>query len=333
MNLLILGGTRFLGRHIVRAALANGHHITLFNRGSRPGLFEQVEELRGDRALGAGGLQALRGRRWDAAIDTCGYVPRLVGAATEVLRDRVGQYVFVSSISVYADFAQAPDENSPVATLTDAASEDIQRDYGALKAACEQVVSAVFGARALNIRPGLIVGPFDPTGRFTYWPMRIARGGEILAPADPAGEIQFIDARDLARWMIHLVEQRVGGVFNATGPERALRFDTFLDAAARALGATCQFTWVAADFLQSHSVSAWTELPLWVDDAPGLNRTRIGRAIEAGLSFTALEQTVRDTYEWAQGEVRVRGVEALGAAGLRAEKETQVLSAWSRRTN
>src|SRR5262252_4836988 len=331
MNLLILGGTKFLGRHLVDAALAARHQVTIFNRGTRMGLFPEVEELRGDRSQGADGLTALRGRQWDAVIDTCGYVPRLVGASAEALRESVGRYVFVSSISAYADFSEAPDETSPVAELTDPSSEDISRDYGALKAACERVVDATFGARALNIRPGLIVGPFDPSGRFTYWPVRIVRGGEVLAPADPAGDVQFIDVRDLARWMVQLVERDVGGVFNATGPAQRLRFGVFLDTAARALDARCSFTWVDAGFLRDQGVQAWTELPLWVDDSPGLNRTSIARALDAGLAFTALERTVRDTYAWAQAELRERGPESLGAAGLGSEKESRVLAAWMHR--
>jgi 2'-hydroxyisoflavone reductase len=331
MNLLILGGTKFLGRHLVTAALARQHRVTLFNRGSRAGLFAGVEELRGDRSQGAEGLQALRGRRWDAVIDTCGYVPRLVRASADALREAVGRYVFISSISVYSDFAEAPDESSPVAELADAESEDIPRDYGALKAACEAVVTTTFGERASNIRPGLIVGPFDPTGRFTYWPVRVARGGDVLAPADPGGDVQFIDVRDLARWIIQLVERNVGGVFNATGPAQPLRFDTFLDTAARALNAQCRFTWVDAQFLQAQGVQPWTELPLWVDDAPGLNRTNVTRAMHAGLTFSSLESTVTDTYAWAQEQIRAHGPESLGAAGLRAEKEAEVLAAWRKR--
>jgi len=331
MNLLILGGTKFLGRHLVEAAAERRHQVTLFNRGSRPHLFPDIEQLRGDRSQGVDGLQALRGRWWDAVIDTSGYLPRLVGASAEMLRDSVKRYVFISSISVYSDFAEAPDETSPVAELGDASSEDIARDYGALKAACEQIVTATFGERALNIRPGLIVGPFDPSGRFTYWPVRIARGGEVLAPDSPAAEVQFIDARDLARWTIQLVERNVGGVFNATGPAQPLRFGTFLDTAARALGVRCRFTWVNAEFLQTHSVAPWTELPLWVDDAPGLARTRISRAMKEGLKFTALEKTLVDTNEWAQAQVRAQGSESLGTAGLQAEKEASVLAAWAQR--
>jgi 2'-hydroxyisoflavone reductase len=329
MNILILGGTKFLGRHLVDAALARDHRVALFNRGSRAGIFAGVEELRGDRALGIEGLRALRGRSWDAVVDTSGYVPRLVAASAELLRENVGQYVFVSSISVYSDFAEAPDESAPVAQLADPNSEDIPRDYGALKAACERVVTATFGESALSIRPGLIVGPFDPTGRFTYWPVRMARGGEVLAPADPVADVQFIDARDLARWIVELVERKVGGVFNATGPGEPLSFGRFLQAAADALGAQCAFTWVDAEFLQAQGVQPWTELPLWVVDAPGLNRTNIARAIDAGLTYTSFEKTVIDTNAWAQAELRTRGSESLGAAGLDAEKEAKVLAAWA----
>lgn len=331
MNLLILGGTKFLGRHLVEAALARQHGVTLFNRGSRAGLFAGVEELRGDRSQGAEGLAALGGRRWDAVIDTCGYVPRLVGASAQLLRDAVDRYVFISSISVYSEFADAPDESSPVAVLADPGAEDIPRDYGALKAACEQVVTATFGPRALNIRPGLIVGPHDPTNRFTYWPVRVARGGEVLAPDDPAAPVQFIDARDLARWTVRLVERGIGGAFNATGPAEPLRFDAFLQAAARALETQCRFTWVEAQFLQAHKVQAWTELPLWVGDAPGLNRTSIARATAAGLAFSPVEDTVRDTFAWAQQQIRERGYESLGSAGLAPEREAEVLRAWARR--
>src|SRR5262249_11211774 len=300
MKLLILGGTKFLGRHLVDAARSAGHDVTLLNRGSRPGLFRGVEELRGDRSQGADGLAALRGRRWDAVVDTSGYVPRLVGASAQLLRDAVGRYVFVSSISVYSEFAEAPDESSPVAELTDPNSEDIARDYGALKAACERVVTATFGPRALNIRPGLIVGPFDPSGRFTYWPLRVACGGDVLAPADPEADVQFIDARDLARWTVQLIERDVGGVFNATGPAQRLRFGAFLEAARSALHAQCDFTWVSAAFLHTQGVQPWIELPLWVDDAPGLNRVSIARALREVLDFAALDKTIVDTYDWAQ---------------------------------
>lgn len=332
MKLLILGGTKFLGRHLVDAAQARGHAVTLFNRGTRAGLFAGVEELHGDRNLGADGLRALQGRAWDAVIDTSGYVPRVVRASAQALRDGVRRYVFISSISVYDTFDTPPDENAKTATLSDPQSEEIMRDYGALKAACERVVDEVYGARALNIRPGLIVGPWDPTGRYTYWPLRLQRGGEVLAPDDPAGPAQFIDARDLAAWTIALVERDVGGVFNATGPATPLRFDTFLEESARAIGATCRFTWADAAFLKAHDVKAWTELPVWVDDAPGLARTRIERALSEGLAIRPIGETARDTLAWAQARLRDGHKDVLGTAGLAVEKEAAVLAAWHARS-
>jgi len=333
MNLLILGGTRFLGRHLVEAALARGHCVATFNRGTRPGLWPGVEELRGDRSAGDVGLAALRGRRWDAALDTCGYVPRVVGAATRCLRAAVSHYVFVSSISVYADVAAGPDESSAVAQLADPESDDVQRNYGALKAACERVVREAFGERALIVRPGLIAGPFDPTGRFTYWPLRLARGGEVLAPADPAAPVQLIDVRDLARWIVELVERGVGGTFNATGPAGPLRFDEMLARGARALGARCSFTWVDGDFLQSQGVQPWTQLPLWVPASDAwLHRTKIEQALAAGLSFTDLERTFGDVLVWARQHARENGPGSLGSAGLSAEREAEVLAAWAATT-
>lgn len=332
MRLLILGGTKFLGRHLVSAALARGFAVTTFNRGTRSGLAAGVEELHGDRNEGVAGLRALQGRVWDAVIDTCGYLPRIVSASAQTLRGQVGRYVFVSSISVYDTFDAPPSESSKTAELADPASEDIARDYGALKAACERVVEDAFGARALSVRPGLIVGPFDPTGRFTYWPLRLARGGEVLAPDDPAGPVQFIDARDLAEWIVALVERGVGGVFNATGPAAPLRFDAFLAEAARALGAECRFTWADAAFLKANDVQSWVELPVWADDAPGLARTRIDRALSEGLRFRPLAETVRDTFVWAESALRSGQKESLGTAGLAADKEAAVLAAWHRRT-
>lgn len=304
----------------------------MVNRGSQPRLSADVEELRGDRAKGSAGLDSLRGRRWDAAIDTCGYVPRVVGAAAELLRGAVQRYVFVSSISVYADFARGPDESSPVAELADPDSEDVPRDYGALKAACERVVTAAFGDHALNIRPGLIVGPFDPTGRFTYWALRLARGGDVLAPADPAAPVQFIDARDLARWSIDLVERGVGGTFNATGPAEPMRFDSLLERGAKSVGAKCRFRWVPGEFLLEQGVAPWSELPLWLPESEmGLSCTNIGRALGERLTLTEPERTFTDTLAWAQQQVAEHGPGTLGAAGLAPDREAAILGAWEAR--
>ncbi len=226
MRILILGGTVFVGRHLVEAALARGHEVTLFNRGQHgPDLYPGVEKLRGDRD---GGLDALRGRRWDAAIDTCGYVPRIVRASATLLANAVDHYTFISSVSVYPEaHTRHLDEDSPVGALDDESVEDVTPEtYGPLKALCEQAAEGAMSGRALTIRPGLIVGPHDPTDRFTYWPRRVAQGGEVLAPGRPERPVQIIDARDLAAWTLQLVASGARGVYNATGPDYWIRART-----------------------------------------------------------------------------------------------------------
>ncbi len=222
MKILVLGGAHFLGRHVVEQARHRDHTVTLFNRGqTAPGLFPDVEELHGDRD---GGLDALRGRHWDAVIDTSGYVPRIVRQSAELLASFVSRYLFVSSISVYADFHRTHiDETYPVGQVDDKTTEDVGQFYGPLKALCEQVVEAVYGERAVIVRPGLIVGPYDPTDRFTYWVRQFARGSHVLVPGSPDRPVQLIDGRDLASFMIDLLENRDSGVFNATGMRIAQR--------------------------------------------------------------------------------------------------------------
>ncbi len=259
MKLLVLGGTVFLGRHIVAEALAHGHEVTLFNRGQHnPDLFPEVEKLRGNRN---GNLETLRGRRWDAVIDTCGYIPRLVRASAELLAQSVEHYTFISSISVYADFsAPGLNENAPVGKLQDEAIEEITGEtYGPLKALCEQAMENAMPGRALIIRPGLIVGPHDPTDRFTYWPYRVAQGGEVLAPGHPDRPVQIIDVRDLAKWIMRMVEAGKTGTYNATGPDYTLTIGHLLE--------TCR----------------------------SVNCTK---AISDGLSFRPLAETIQDTLAW-----------------------------------
>lgn len=295
MRLLVLGGTVFLGRHVVEAALAEGHQVTIFTRGrTNPDLFPQVERLRGDRD---GDLGALTGREWDRVVDTSGYVPRVVRQSAELLRDAVGRYVLVSSVSVYADLARPPDETSAVAELDDPRSEDVERDYGALKAACERLVEEVYGERATIVRPGLIVGPHDPSGRFTYWPRRIAAGGDVLAPGRPHAPVQVIDARDLAAWLVRL---DAGGVYNVTGRPGALTFGELLEACRAVAGSDAQLVWAADDRLIAAGVEPWTELPLWLpgDEHAGLQRTNVSRALAAGLRLRPIEETIRDTLAW-----------------------------------
>jgi len=298
MNLLILGGTKFLGRHAVDAALAGGHEVTIFTRGqTNPELFPDVEHLQGDRD---GDLGALEGRGWDGVVDTSGYVPRVVRRSAELLRDAVDRYVFVSSISVYDDFSQPIDESTAVAQLEDPANEDVLEHYGALKAACETVIDEVYGDRAANVRAGLIVGPYDPTDRFTYWPRRIAAGRDVLGPGNPAAPVQFVDARDLAAWLVKLALEGPGGVFNATGPAEPLTFADLLERARAAIGSDANVVWIDEQTLLDAEVQAWTELPLWLpgDDYAGMARADTRRALAAGLTFRSLEQTVVDTLAW-----------------------------------
>ena len=319
MKLLVLGGTVFLGRHVVDAALADGHEMTIFTRGrTNPDLFPEAERLQGDRD---GDLGALAGRSWDGVVDTSGYVPRVVRQSAELLQDALGRYVFVSSISVYADPSLPLEEASPVAELADPASEDVQADYGALKAACETVVDEVFGERGANVRAGLIVGPYDPTERFTYWPRRLAEGGDVLAPGDPAAPSQFVDARDLAAWLVRLAEHGPGGVFNATGPAEPFTLGALLDEANDAVGAGARLVWTDEQRLLDAEVQPWMELPLWLpgDEHRGMLRADNRRAIAAGLRFRPVRETVLDTLAWSReaGEQRPT---------LTREKERELLA-------
>jgi 2'-hydroxyisoflavone reductase len=321
VRLLILGGTRFLGRHAVETALAAGHEVTIFTRGqTNPELFPQAERLTGDRD---GGLAALEGRSWDGVVDTSGYVPRVVRRSAELLQGAVPRYVFVSSISVYADPSRPLSEASPVAELEDPASEDVAADYGALKAACERAVEEVYGGHGTSVRAGLIVGPHDPTDRFTYWPRRLAAGGDVLAPGSPDAPVQFVDARDLAAWLVRLAEHGPGGVLNATGPAAPLTLGELLERARDAIGSNARLVWTDEQRILDAGVEPWQELPLWApgDAYAGLQRAAIGRALDAGLSFRPLEDTVRDTLAWSRkaGEQRPtlsreREAEILGGA-------------------
>jgi 2'-hydroxyisoflavone reductase len=302
----------------------------LFNRGRHhPELYSHLERLRGDRD---GGLAALQGRRWDAVIDTCGYVPRVVQASAELLASAVDHYTFISSISVYAEFPRVPgiDERAAVGRLADATVEEVTGEtYGPLKALCEQAVERAMPGRALHIRPGLIAGPFDPSDRFTYWPHRVAQGGEVLAPGRPERLVQFIDARDLAGWIIHLVEAGQTGIYNATGPDYELTMQRLLDECQSVSGSDARFVWVSDEFLLEAGVVAWTEVPLWAPEAraPGLAAADCTKAIASGLLFRPLAVTIRDTLAW--DAARPATVER--RAGLKPERERQVLEAWRAR--
>jgi 2'-hydroxyisoflavone reductase len=302
MKLLVLGGTKFLGRHAVDAALAGGHEVTIFTRGqTNPELFPEVEHLQGNRD---GDLDALRVGSWDGVVDTSGYVPRIVRQSAELLHDHVGRYVFVSSISVYDDFSAPPSETSPVAELEDPATEEVMEHYGALKAACEQVVEAIYGERSARVRAGLIVGPYDPTDRFTYWPRRIALGGEVLGPGDFDAPVQFIDARDLAAWLVQLALEGPGGTYNATGPAQQLTFRQLLDEMRETIGSDADVVWLDGQRVLDAGVQPWTELPLWLPDSDyaGMARADISRARAAGLTFRPVGETIADTLAWDRSE-------------------------------
>ena len=330
MRLLILGGTLFLGRHLVPAALQRGHEVTLFNRGqTNPGLFEGVEEIHGDREHD---LDRLNARTWDAVIDTAGYVPRVVRASAQALSAAAPHYTFISSISAYAAVPEpGMGEGSPLAALPEPGSEDVQKHYGPLKVLCEREVEAAFPGGALIIRPGLIVGPYDPTDRFTYWPVRIAEGGEVLAPGDPARQVQVIDARDLAEWNVRLVEERATGALNATGPAGTLTMVEMLEACRAAAGSEASFTWVEETFLLEHGAAPWQEMPFWLpesnEDTRGMLSVDVRKAVAAGLTFRPLEDTARATLDWA----RTRPADHTWRAGMERDKESRILDAWRAR--
>ncbi len=317
MRLLLLGGTHFVGPHLVDAALAQGHEVTLFNRGqSNPDLFPQIEQIRGDRT---GDLAALTVRNWDAVIDTSGYLSQVVRASAHALTNSVEHYIFVSSISVYADVSQEGlDEQAAVAQLGSGETEDMRDEtYGARKALCEQAVEQVLPERTLVIRPGLIVGPGDPTDRFTYWPWRVARGGNMLAPGKPEQQTQFIDVRDLASWMIHMAEARKTGIYNATGPDYRLSMQQFLEACKSVSNSNAQFTWASDDFQEKHGLN----FPLYAPEAyKGARAVNCQKALEAGLTFRPKEETIRDTLAW-KGDKPLK-------TWVTLEQEQQALLAW-----
>ncbi|HZI10387.1 MAG TPA: SDR family oxidoreductase [Myxococcus sp.] len=333
-RILILGGTGFLGPRLVEAARARGHTVTLFNRGrTRPHLFPDVEKLHGDRDPNNGeGLKALEGRSWDAVVDTSGYVPRIVRASAELLAPNVGHYVFISTVSVYKELPRPGlDEDTPVATVEDPTNENVREHYGALKALCEKAAEAAFPGRSTHIRPGLIVGPDDPTQRFTYWPVRVARGGEVLAPGNGSDGAQFIDVRDLAEWTIRTLENRDVGTFNAAGPARPLTMREVLEACKQASGSNATFTWADAAFLEKHKVRPWMDMPVWVPaegEMAGMSAVSNARAVARGLKFRPVVDTARDTLTWFNGLPAERQTELRKRAGLPPEREREVLAAW-----
>jgi 2'-hydroxyisoflavone reductase len=327
LRLLVLGGTVFVGRALTDAALARGHHVTHFNRGKSSAADERVETLQGDRSDGASMRKAFGDKRWDAVIDTSGYMPQAVRRSAEALRGKVSRYLFVSTISVYASFARGGfDEDAPVSPAPDPLPEALDMAlYGPLKAGCEAVVREACGNDATIVRPGLIAGPYDPTDRFTYWPVRVARGGTVLAPGRPERLVQFIDARDLAGWMVHLLEKDIAGTFNAAGPRRPLPMGELLETCRAVGGLETHFEWIADKDLAEAKVAPWKDLPLWIPESDaamhGLMEASIERALAQGLKFRPVAQTVADTLAWANK----RPADHAWKAGLSAERERQLL--------
>lgn len=320
MRLLVIGGTVFLGRHLVSLALAAGHQVTTLNRGSYD-LVEQVhvEKLRADRETD---LSLLSGRTFDAVVDTCGYHPDIVHRSLKVLSGSVGTYVFISTVSVYGDFsAIGISEEDPIKCTQPLE----QGDYGSLKADCEKVVTELMPDCSLIIRPGLLAGPYDPTDRFTYWPARFARGGKIVAPGRPDRMIQFIDVRDLAAWVIRLAEAQTRGTFIATGPQERLTMEAFLDACEQTVRSDSQMVRVEDAVLEKAGVTPWTELPLWIPDSKrnlaGVMRLSRGKAVAAGLTYRPIEKTIADTLAW--DNTRDPSIPRL--AGLSPEREAELL--------
>jgi len=323
VRILVLGGTVFLGRHLVAAALAAGHEVTTLNRGSQ-NLPEQthVEKLIADRD---DCLSLLCGKNFDAVIDTCGYQPQVVEKSVKALKDlkeQIQNYVFISSISAYGDFSRLGlTEEDPVKYTGSG-----EGDYGSLKADCEKIVSDNI-TNSLVIRPGLIVGPFDQSDRFSYWPWRIAQGGDVLCPGKPERTIQFIDVRDLADWVITLVENNVHGCFNATGPQRPLTMGAFLEECLVTINNDCRLIWLSDEKLEALEVQPWMQMPLWLpqssQDWAGFMQFNCSKAFAAGLTTRPLAETIVAVLDWD----KARPEPVVRKAGLTLAEESKYLLA------
>ncbi len=330
LKVLVLGGTGFLGPHVVQAAVARGHKVTLFNRGkTNTDLFPDLEKVRGDREKGD--LASLQGREFDCIVDNTGYVPAHVEATARLFAATAKHYTFISSISVYPAFGQTADEldeTAAVGTVDDEKVEGIDTIrgsmpyYGPLKARCEAAAEAAMPGRVANIRPGLIVGPGDTTDRFTWWPVRVDQGGEVLAPGDQDGRVQAIDVRDLAAWMVHCFERQVVGVFNAVGFAGPVSMAEFLHACKAATCTPVSFTWGSEEFLTENKVGPWMEMPLWLPRA-GRTYAINERARTQGLTFRPLGDTIRDTLHWAK---TTRGDRPFARTGVKPDKEKALLA-------
>jgi 2'-hydroxyisoflavone reductase len=331
-RILILGGTGFLGPAIVAAATARGHVLTLFNRGkTRPGLFPDIDKRRGDRDPDKDeGLKSLERGEWDAVIDDSGYYPRIVGASAALLAPRIKQYIYISSISCYKQPNPVHgDENAPLATLADPTVETMGKqyeNYGGLKAACERAAERALPGRVAVVRPGYIVGPDDPTGRFTYWPARFDKGGEVAVPGAPGDPLQVIDVRDLGAWLVLMAENQTVGTFNATGPGQPMHWGRVIAACQNATSTAASATWIPGEFVARQQD---VDFPIWapyLGDSKGFHTWKNDRAKQAGLRFRPIESTVADTLNWYRGQLKQKNGRVRLA--FTAEQEASILAAW-----
>jgi len=330
LNILVLGGTGFLGPHTVNAALSYGHTVTLFNRGkTNPEMFPELEKIKGDR--NTDDIKKLTGRKFDAVIDTSAYYPRSVNMAMEVLKENIKQYCLITTISVYQDWSiPNMDESGKVGTVDDPKTEEVTgATYGPLKALCEQAAEKHMPGRVSIIRPGLIVGPRDKTDRFTYWPVRVKKGGDILAPGNGNDFVQYIDVRDLAEWMVHCLNHQVVGTYNAQTNGSDITIKQLLDSCVKNLNPKANLVWVDTDFLEKHEVAPWSEMPVWIPpkgDYAGSGTMSSKKAYANGLKERKIDKVVTDCYQWfatlpAERQAKLR-------AGISSEKEKKVLLAW-----
>jgi 2'-hydroxyisoflavone reductase len=351
-KILILGGTGFLGPAVTAAAQARGHSVSLFNRGKTEKVLhtktDNTERFYGNRdpnktadekdPASAKGLESLKGHSWDAVVDTSGYFPRMVKASAELLAPSVKQYVFISSVSVYADNSTPnADTSSAVGKMADETVETFGasfENYGPAKALCEQAAEAAMPGRVTNVRPGLIVGPGDPTGRFTYWPVRVSRGGEVLSPGTPNDPLQMVDVRDLAEWIIHLIESGTMGVFDAISPQNpagkpGFTMGMLLDACKQASNSNATFTWCDTEFLTAQQVSPWGDMPLWIPpigESAGFHTRNIQKSLDAGLKMRPVVDTCKATLDWFNSVPE--GDRLKNLAGIKPDREAAVLKAW-----
>ncbi|HMA68321.1 MAG TPA: NAD-dependent epimerase/dehydratase family protein [Candidatus Mcinerneyibacterium sp.] len=324
MKILIIGGTIFLGKHLVKIIDNEKHDLAIFHRGNHNiELDENVEEILGDRREN---LDLLKNQKWDVVIDTCGYFPEDVKKSVEYLKDKTNKYIFISTISVYKDFSEKIDESSEINYKKGKLDKEDGNNYGPFKARCEKVVQKYFKEKSVIIRPGLIVGPDDPSDRFTYWIDRISKGGKIIAPGRKDREIQFIDVRDLAKWIIKIAEKDFTGIYNAAGPDYKLRMDKFLDKITEYFENNLQFFWIEDEYLLDKKVKPWIELPLWLPDSynmKGMMMVDSKKAISKGLKFRNVKKTIKGTYQWFQKKERELKI------GLKKEKEKEIIKLYS----